>query len=128
MFYEYSEEHMQETFDAAVYLLRKQKRKSGMAHGRDGFRCMYRGSEGRMCPVGYLIPDKDYTPKLEGKSAGDPAVSSILKKYGHNVYLCMTLQRVHDDNEPRQWEKELKSVANMFGLVYTPCEKTECID
>lgn len=40
--------------------------------------CAYRTPEGLKCGVGFLIPDKNYTPNLEGKSAGENDVRDAI--------------------------------------------------
>ncbi len=40
--------------------------------------CRYRGSHGRMCPVGHLIPSDKYTPEMEGLTVYDLAAHGML--------------------------------------------------
>jgi len=116
-------EHMQETFDAMVWHLRRQGRKAGGIDDYDKkFRCRYRAPDGAMCAIGYLIPDKDYRSEFEGTPAVGDEVSLVLEKYGHDVNLCGQMQVVHDNYEPHQWEGEFARVAKEFGLTYTPPE------
>ena len=41
--------------------------------------CLYRGENGRECAAGILIPDKDYHPDLEYKTAYNPIIMEVIK-------------------------------------------------
>lgn len=44
--------------------------------------CRYRSTDGHKCAVGFLIPDRKYDPKTEGRGAGhDDVVSTISTRY-----------------------------------------------
>lgn len=108
--------HEQETFDAMVWHLRRQGQKSVNRVGD----CLYRGPDGLMCAVGFLIPDAKYRRKLEGQSVEDGDVSNILAKYGHNLDLCYRMQAIHDVEDVIYWESMFLDVAKEFNLTYTP--------
>lgn len=112
------DEHMQETFDAMVWHMRKQGRRSVAKNKYGTLRCRYRTSNGDMCPVGYLIPDDEYLSCFEGKGVTFDPIFSVLTKYGHNISLCVSMQIVHDQHEPKEWEREFAKVAKNYGLKY----------
>lgn len=84
----------------------------------DGMGCAYRGTDGRKCAVGCLIPDSTYTPGLEAKDAYQ--IAPLLNTLGLDSGLCYAMQNVHDHTPPSDWEREFRHVATQFSLVYTP--------
>lgn len=59
--------------------------------------CLYRGSEGKRCVVGWMIPDEHYDASMEGKSAGQPVIRNVLGLEGESeIRFAGTLQRAHD--------------------------------
>lgn len=59
-------------------------------------RCAYRGSRGTMCAWGVFIPDKDYTPRMEGRGVGgtiDFMPGGVSPAWAE---MCL-LQLVHDE-------------------------------
>jgi len=114
---------MQEIFDTVVQHLLTQNEKSV-----DTFRgtCLYRTPDGKKCAVGALIPDDEYNVSME--STGD--VHSLV--YNHSdlcpksllayrtnesfMDLLLTLQRVHDNLEPKTWPSRLRELALHWGL------------
>lgn len=103
--------------------------------------CAYRGKGGCKCAAGCLIPDREYSPAMEGGAvvlAKYPAhktlmadtigrwnhasnlVYDALESIGINtaekLKLVRALQVVHDDSTPDVWEGELAKVAVLFGL------------
>ena len=103
----------------------------------DGKTCQYRSSEGLHCAVGCLIPDQYYNSDMEGCSISDMietedeydchykesiALKRALIRSDINIGeeaiidLLKDLQRVHDDHEPEEWEKEFKKLEERYGL------------
>jgi len=113
----------QETFDTVVAHLRKQGAKATVRGENGSDECTYRSPDGRQCAAGCLIPDELYDPRIEGKPAHNELVANILKSLGHDVRLCLSLQRVHDDCEPKNWEDGFQRVAMDYALTYTPPEE-----
>jgi hypothetical protein len=73
----------------------------------DGFFSYY-GEEGRRCPVGILIPEKDYDESVELMSVED-----IFIKYKVNEDIARLLRRfvyIHDNCSISEIEKELLSI------------------
>ena len=105
----------QETFDTVVAHLRKQGRKS-----QEDRQCLYRGPDGTKCAVGCLIPDSEYSPKLEMHSIINLEFSRRLPPSleGLNLRLLRELQSVHDTWCVYQWEERFQAVAKHYGLVY----------
>lgn len=91
----------QAIFDAAVQGLNEQKAFSAI----DGNQCQYRSPNGNKCAVGFLIPEGNYDPKMEGKSAGSHHVGPFLyRKFtdGHltdddEAFLTVLQEDLHDD-------------------------------
>lgn len=102
----------QETFDLVFTHLFEQGERAVDATINEY--CQYRASHGRKCAVGCLIPDSEYTDKLEDYL---PFVSSnneltrLLHKLGHDIMLCSALQGVHD--RALNWNNHLE------GLLYS---------
>jgi len=103
----------QTTFNrVAKHLLKQKKRSIGKMFGE----CAYYGDNGLRCAVGCLISKKHYTSEMEGCSADDSPVESFLKSKGHDIYLCMDLQNIHDYYKPSLWKAKLKKLAKAEGL------------
>lgn len=90
----------------------------------DGDSCMYRTPDGLTCAVGCLIPDHRYDEDLEGQVAGDDDVVHAIPELDDCttrertaiVDMLAALQFVHDGYPVSDWERELKSVADNFGI------------
>lgn len=112
----------QEIFDTVAQHLLKQGRKS--VAGVEGFtRCCYRGEEGLKCAVGVLIKDEHYKPELENKGCGASEVVRALHLSGVNtnsnqlgLALLSRLQGLHDEEEPCNWKKSLRKIAERCSL------------
>ncbi len=71
--------------------------------------CRYRGPDGTKCAVGALIPDDEYSVKMEGKSSLEvgrqgvsyhsPTLARLNEKDPGISYLLRRLQTVHDSIE-----------------------------
>jgi len=95
----------------------------------DGDSCRYRSDSGLKCAIGILIKDEYYSPELEGNDIGDDIVNiAIIKSLNIKQYSSVTenilfeLQQIHDMYSTCSWPKELKRIAEEFGL------KLNCID
>lgn len=100
----------------AKHLLKQGNKATEMSNGA----CRYRGIEGRKCAIGCLIPDNKYDPSWEGDTpeSGDTA-HAICRAAGitkQQIPFAMTLQRVHDENDPPQWREVLRGVAARYRL------------
>lgn len=86
--------------------------------------CLYRNPDGSKnhCFVGVCIPDELYDPKMDENAYG---ADTILTKYpkvcelfnfdGASLKL-LDLQRIHDCDDPDNWEPELIKFANNHNL------------
>lgn len=113
----------QEIFDHVAKHLLKQGRQS---RDPDTGECRYRGPDGTMCAVGCLIPDGEYTPALEGKSALDlfstppagrgylPTDHPLCSRMG----LLDDLQCLHDYSYPDTWVSGLERLAETRDLTF----------
>lgn len=97
-----------EAFDTVKTHLLTQMEKS---RGELGDTCMYRGTNGRKCAIGCLIPDNEYHPSLEGA-----AVSSLKLKclQGLDRKMLSRLQSIHDIYRIDQWKGRLDAVEREF--------------
>lgn len=111
----------QEIFDKVVDHLRRQGKKARSASGR----CMYRthSNEGTIlkCAIGCLIPDDEYSSKMEGANVNkcmsySPTLYRLL--VSSDVELAYVLQFVHDTKDVDAWEESFKQVAKDHELVY----------
>lgn len=99
------------------------------AHSRTFLTGLYRSPDGEAgCPVGFLIPDSEYLPELEGMVCLSDPIFKILVKGGHNPALCTIVQRIHDLVPKAEWESAMKAVADTFGLSYSPPLGQETFD
>jgi hypothetical protein len=86
--------------------------------------CMYRGAAGRQCAVGCMIPDEEYEERMEGKTIIMLVGNGRLTHLKPHLRLLATLQSIHDNMAPVDWQDELAIVAPLFGLTFTPPEAT----
>lgn len=109
----------QQTFDSVARHLRSQGRASVMPdRPEDG---AYRGRDGCKCSAGCLIPDVMYSAEMEGRSvADDQPPGEALTRLGHDLYLVLQLQLLHDGLietwSPIGISIGLKEIAYSFGL------------
>ena len=86
--------------------------------------CLYRNPDGSKnhCFVGVCIPDELYDPKMDEIASG---ADTILIKYPKVCELfnfpdadsiLLDLQRIHDYDDPDNWESELVKFANIHNL------------
>lgn len=89
---------VQETFDTVVTAVVKQGKPSMIKDDDNLPACQYRGPDGLKCAAGHLIPDGEYSFKMEGSSVSSTITANVLTKNGHNIEIVKELQRCHDDN------------------------------
>ena len=86
----------QEVYDkACTYLLSMKERSMGHAEGHEI--CMYRGSGGNKCVVGYFIPDEKYSKEMEGRNVCCEPVERALGELSVYNDLLSDLQSIHDN-------------------------------
>ena len=111
---------LQEVFDkVATHLLKQGSRSRSKSEGQVG--CAYRGDDGKMCAVGCLLKDDQYTPELEGKVSREYAVEKALEGSGINMTRAMRrmlqeLQSCHDNAPISEWPEILESIAARYNL------------
>lgn len=83
--------------------------------------CRYLAPNGDKCAVGCLIKKKCYVPEIEEHAihSATPELIKALSDSGipqeQDTYdLLQKLQYIHDNEEVRDWEKELKSLYYRF--------------
>lgn len=90
---------------------------------KKGTACMYRGEEGRMCAVGCLITDENYTPEIEWTLVSsmlrtkNGRLAAALEKSGVPltplaIELMHELQSVHDHRQVKDWNNALNDIAD----------------
>ena len=107
---------LQETFDFVANHLLRQGCRSMLVEkieSRTITTCAYRGSEGRMCAVGCLIPDNLYDYDMEYKGVQHLNEFSPLFRVDQ-MNLLSALQSKHDNE--RMDLKNLQEVAKDYGL------------
>lgn len=119
----------EQAFNTMVQHLRKQNAVSSLAveYGTAcdtsvspmGSICAYRGSNGRKCAVGALIPDDKYRPGMENKSCEVINRNYNLGWNDLTVEVCGQMQEVHDSYDPKEWEEHFERVAYHFGFLFT---------
>lgn len=114
----FKEMSRQEIFDIVSSNLLMQGDKSLRESGG----CAYRGKDGKKCAVGWLIPDEEYTPRMEYTSFSDEKIRPVLeKRIGRKLThlderLLMQLVECHDQGTPRFWHLDLERIAEKNGL------------
>lgn len=104
----------QEVFDiVAEHLLRQGE----VALDSETGSCAYRGSDGRKCAIGVLIPDGSYKQELEGLSASQSAVLKAAGLRHSQADLAGSLQFLHDCTPPEAWACALRDVARRHRLL-----------
>lgn len=106
----------QEVFDQVkTHLLSQNVKSISMKLDRDDVvSCMYRTKDGLKCAAGCLIGDDEYDPAFEGLGWSYLVRHDSVPHEHYN--LINDLQALHDCKEPKDWESELKAVANRYGL------------
>lgn len=104
----------QETFEIVSRHLLTQNERSYLAPPSDV--CAYRSPDGLKCAVGVLIPDEDYDERLERTSALSDIMQPLLRRLGHDIALCVSLQGIHDKVYVGDWRKALIALGEEFEL------------
>ena len=110
----YDLSNMRRDIFTKVYVaLRKQGRSSIDEEGS----CQYRGSNNTRCAAGWLLPDDQWEPGIEGLSVDE---SSVWKRFGLPDQLkdfIRALQRAHDAGYTAgfaSWESKMAAIADLF--------------
>lgn len=85
--------------------------------GRPSLR--YRGTHGRKCVIGVLIPDSVYDDAFEGCIVGR-LPDAVLEAAGITkdlLPLAMALQKVHDKMPTTEWRSRLDEIGARFGVI-----------
>lgn len=84
--------------------------------------CRYRMEGGRMCGIGPLIPDGEYSSDMEGHGVGEIKSEAIVRairlKVGGdpNLGLLREIQRIHDQDHFRDWKSSAAALAKTHNL------------
>lgn len=100
----------QELFNHVAKALLAQNVRSADSTG-----CVYRSPQGK-CAVGHCIDDVEYTPDMERHSVWQLLDAGWLPHLKPFAALLRSLQRIHDGTYPDAWQRELRIVAEDFGL------------
>lgn len=111
----------QTAFNQVVRGLMKQGEPSFDAKGAH---CFYRGTDGKKCAAGHLVPDELYKESMEKITIDnilDPTGSHYDKELaqylsGVDIGLLTELQVIHDFSNPRVWLEQFRNVAKYFFL------------
>lgn len=110
----------QTMFNKVFKRMAKQGFRRSTRHTSYGDVCMYRGNYNMVCAAGALIPDKLYTPKMEGIGISFEIVySAIGLTYEDQnlIYFVGRMQSIHDvDRVPTEMKQEFKFLAREFDL------------
>lgn len=104
----------QQIFDQVAKHMLTQMKKSTMTDENGAKFCMYKGPEGLSCAAGCLIADDEYDPEFENKTWHSLADCRNVPR--RNSELIGLLQRIHDNNEPVEWEGLLRELAKNYKL------------
>lgn len=77
----------------------------------------YRGTHGRKCPIGALIPDEAYSVDIEGHPVGR-LPEPVLEAAGiarELLPLARELQLIHDRYPMTEWRSRLDEIGERFG-------------
>lgn len=77
----------------------------------------YRGTHGRKCPIGALIPDSAYDEGFEGIPVAR-LPDAVLEAAGiprELLPLALELQKVHDRYPMTEWRSRLDEIGERFG-------------
>lgn len=104
----------QQIFDQVAKHMLTQMQKSTVINENGDSICSYKNPEGLACAAGCLIADDEYSTKFENQTWDS------LADWGHvprrNSELIRFLQKIHDKNEPVEWENLLRELANRYKL------------
>jgi len=78
--------------------------------------CAYRGENGKKCAIGALISDEDLTEELNKTPVFYSEVRDLPSLKGLSLVFLTNLQEIHDECPIREWEFELRTFANSYGL------------
>ncbi len=110
----YRNDFKQEIFDkVSKHLLKQNKR----AVSKEDGSCKYRTSNGLKCAAGCLIPDYDYSPKMEKTLVNNLKFFQESGYSPEEIQMIAVLQQIHDLSEPKHWKRQLKTMAEERGLV-----------
>lgn len=107
----------QEVIDYVYGKLKDQKWPSRKTLSGEDF-CAYRGTEGRKCAIGHLIPNSLYRKSMEKKMAWE-VLDAVAIPDELKLGLCTQLQRAHDI-----WQGGTETLYSAFvSMGVSPSEK-----
>lgn len=108
----------QDIFNRVVEHARKQNSKAISIYDQ----CRYRiGEPPKKCFIGCLIPDEKYDPSMEGLSAINDRILSVIfdttKIDELDKLFLLRLQKIHDDYIVSYWDDEFKNFSKNYNLI-----------
>mgnify|MGYP006272609771 CR=1 FL=1 len=110
-------EDKQAIFD---FIVEKARKQNAISMNRSNT-CKYRGPNGLMCFVGFLIPDDKYEQWMD-QSSPKCKLINVLEVIGLKDHLSFlsSLQEIHDFSmNVCVWNHEFKKFAEQHNLIYT---------
>lgn len=88
--------------------------------------CCYRGDGGRKCAIGHLIPDEDYSPRMEGGAITWPQVLETCGLSSADRGFAVDMQIAHDRAEsPEGMLRNYREFAEQYDLTWPADVPTE---
>lgn len=110
--------NQQLVFDTVRFRLLLQEKQCTDGDGN----CLYFGTTGLRCAIGWLIREDRYNGMLEGESIESLIEQRVLgEEFGEvetteDMKLLQELQDLHDSNPPMLWDKKFRDLASVFHL------------
>ena len=110
---------MQEVFDVVAAHLLAQGQRSTIRLGEDDtLSCAYQTPDGLKCAIGCLIPEYKYSKDFEGvnvrgladEDQGGQVIPRVTDSDDEFSFL-LSLQRIHDAVDPKDWQNYLEEFA-----------------
>lgn len=116
----------QEMFDKVALGILAQGGPSVRKENDGGWSCRYRGEDGRRCAAGQLLDDKNYLPRMEGKSVEWllPFDKDKIKSKGerqpefaaqlqwcHDNCVSVNANKTSDDDFMKKWKENMLDLA-----------------
>ena len=97
----------------------------------NGESCVYRARDGKKCAAGWLLPDSEYKPEMDGKKMTSRAIEFFVKS--GVLSLIDSLQLAHDEASGLSpfwsyWKKRLQEIAIAYKLNPAVLEEIPDVD
>ena len=108
----------QEVFDQVTTHLLTQMEKA--AQEESGGECVYLAEDGLKCAAGCLMADDEYEPRWDTETLTWDALVNLGYAPRNHDMLILSLQKVHDMNQPDLWFEKLLKLSIEFDLSFNP--------